>query len=104
MSVDWHPGLTASALLRFDPVRQSAVLSLPERLLLLNGPAGTILRLCDGRRQVGEIACQVQGMYGEGEPGGRSSPVGCAAEEAPQAPPGRGGLPGLGAMPTEPQL
>ena len=71
MNKDWQPALAASALLRYDAVRQATVLLLPERVFLLNGSAGTILRLCDGHRGVGEIARQIQVTYGKTDPDAR---------------------------------
>jgi pyrroloquinoline quinone biosynthesis protein D len=88
MSQQWKPVVVASALLRHDAVRKASVLLLPERVLLLNGPAGTILRLCDGQREVGEIARQIQVTYG-------------TADHALRAPREVEGSPALGDVQTE---
>jgi hypothetical protein len=87
MNNDWQPALAASALLRDDAVRKASVLLLPERVLLLNGPAVTILRLCDGQRGVGEIAREVQLTYGKADPGERTSPAGCRGDQSVRTPP-----------------
>ena len=68
MRADWRPVLAANALLRRDAVRDADVLLVPERAIVLNSSAGTILRLCDGRREVAEIAGQVHAVFEEGEP------------------------------------
>ena len=51
----WRPALARSVVLRHDRVRHADLLVLPERVVVLNGQAADVLRLCDGRRQVGEI-------------------------------------------------
>ncbi|MEN8654631.1 pyrroloquinoline quinone biosynthesis peptide chaperone PqqD [Streptomyces sp. 21So2-11] len=53
--MSWHPALVGSAMLRHDDVRDTDLLLLPERVVVLHGPAGSILRLCDGSRGVPEI-------------------------------------------------
>lgn len=51
----WRPALARSVVLRHDRVRRTDLLVLPERVVVLNGRAADVLRLCDGHRQVGEI-------------------------------------------------
>ncbi|MFK8907837.1 pyrroloquinoline quinone biosynthesis peptide chaperone PqqD [Streptomyces sp. YS-3] len=51
----WRPVLSRSVLLRRDRVRGCDLLVLPERVVVLRGPAGHIVRLCDGHRDVGDI-------------------------------------------------
>ncbi len=51
----WRPALPNSAVLRHDRVRGADLLLLPERVVVLRGSAGRVLRLCDGSRAVPEI-------------------------------------------------
>ncbi|GAA1190409.1 pyrroloquinoline quinone biosynthesis protein D [Kitasatospora gansuensis] len=51
----WRPALPGSAVLRHDRVRGTDLLLLPERVVVLRGSAGRVLRLCDGSRAVPEI-------------------------------------------------
>ncbi|MFF3513531.1 pyrroloquinoline quinone biosynthesis peptide chaperone PqqD [Streptomyces sp. NPDC002573] len=51
----WRPALHRAALLRHDPVRDTDLLLVPERVVVLRGSAGAVLRLCDGDRDVDEI-------------------------------------------------
>jgi coenzyme PQQ biosynthesis protein PqqD len=101
MSKDWQPALAASALLRYDAVRKASVLLLPERVVLLNGPAGKILRLCDGQRGVGEIARQIQVTYGKTDPDERKSLPGCGGDRSPGTPRHVEGSPALGDVQAE---
>jgi len=101
MSQQWKPVVVASALLRHDAVRKASVLLLPERVLLLNGPAGTILRLCDGQRGVGEIARQILVTYGKADSGERQSPAVCGGDQSPRTPRHVDGSPALGDVQTE---
>ncbi|MGP3925834.1 MULTISPECIES: pyrroloquinoline quinone biosynthesis peptide chaperone PqqD [unclassified Streptomyces] len=52
---EWRPALAPGVLFRYDPVRRAVLLVLPERVVVLNTQAGGVIRLCDGRRAVGEI-------------------------------------------------
>jgi pyrroloquinoline quinone biosynthesis protein D len=49
--------------LSFDAARGKHVLLSPETVAVLNGTSADILRLCDGRRTVGEIVVELQGRY-----------------------------------------
>ncbi|MFD9459350.1 pyrroloquinoline quinone biosynthesis peptide chaperone PqqD [Streptomyces sp. NPDC060027] len=51
----WRPRLPASALLRHDRTRDTEVLLLPERVVVLHGSGRAVLDLCDGDRTVDEI-------------------------------------------------
>ncbi|MFI1101780.1 pyrroloquinoline quinone biosynthesis peptide chaperone PqqD [Streptomyces melanogenes] len=62
MSV-WRPVLSRSVLLRHDRVRGADLLVLPERVVVLRGPAGHIVRLCDGRRDVRAIVDELGGRF-----------------------------------------
>lgn len=49
------PKLAAKARLKFDKVREKHLLLLPEKVVVLNETAASILRLCDGSRNVNTI-------------------------------------------------
>ncbi|WP_232490274.1 pyrroloquinoline quinone biosynthesis peptide chaperone PqqD [Neobacillus cucumis] len=50
------PKLATKARLKFDKVREKHLLLLPERVVVLNETAASILTLCDGSRTVHTIA------------------------------------------------
>lgn len=58
--LDWRPALARSVILRYDRVRGVELLVLPERVVVLRGSAGRILRLCDGEREVGAIVGELE--------------------------------------------
>ncbi|MFH8619652.1 pyrroloquinoline quinone biosynthesis peptide chaperone PqqD [Streptomyces sp. NPDC017979] len=60
---DWQPALARSVLLRYDRVRAVDLLVMPERVVVLTGNAGTILRLCDGSRRVDDIVAELRGRH-----------------------------------------
>ncbi|MCM3728604.1 pyrroloquinoline quinone biosynthesis peptide chaperone PqqD [Neobacillus cucumis] len=49
------PKLAAKARLKFDKVREKHLLLLPEKVVVLNETAASILRLCDGSRTTNTI-------------------------------------------------
>jgi pyrroloquinoline quinone biosynthesis protein D len=49
---DWCPELVPTIVLRHDDVRGTDLLILPERVVVLEGRAGTVVGLCDGTRSV----------------------------------------------------
>lgn len=55
----WTPALSRSVMLRHDRVRGTDLLLMPERVVVLRGSAGAVLRLCDGRRQVAAIVAEL---------------------------------------------
>ncbi|MEU6770703.1 pyrroloquinoline quinone biosynthesis peptide chaperone PqqD [Streptomyces sp. NPDC046759] len=55
----WRPVLARGAVLRHDPVRDADLLLLPERVVVLDGGAGAVLRLCDGVRDVAAIVTEL---------------------------------------------
>ncbi|MFE5036672.1 pyrroloquinoline quinone biosynthesis peptide chaperone PqqD [Streptomyces sp. NPDC056683] len=59
----WHPVLARTAVLRHDRVRGTDLLLLPERVVVLHGRAGGVLRLCDGTRAVPEIVAELSGAF-----------------------------------------
>ncbi|MGW0735640.1 pyrroloquinoline quinone biosynthesis peptide chaperone PqqD [Streptomyces sp. NPDC002851] len=59
MTAAWRPALARAVLLRPDRVRGDDLLVLPERVVVLHGSAGAVLRLCDGRRDVAGIVAEL---------------------------------------------
>ncbi len=57
------PALSRRARLRFDKVRGSHVLMLPETAVMLSDTSAEILALCDGHRSVREIIEALQERY-----------------------------------------
>ncbi|TXS49971.1 pyrroloquinoline quinone biosynthesis peptide chaperone PqqD [Streptomyces sp. uw30] len=53
--MSWRPALRRSVMLRHDRIRGCDLLLLPERVVVLHGAGGQILRLCDGVRDLGAI-------------------------------------------------
>jgi len=60
-----RPNLARKARLRYEEVREVDLLLLPERVVKLNPTGAAILRLCDGRRTVREIAQELETQYGQ---------------------------------------
>jgi pyrroloquinoline quinone biosynthesis protein D len=58
-----RPRLRAKARMRYDSVRRSFVLLLPERAVLLSDTAAEILRLCDGSRTAAAVVAVLQDRY-----------------------------------------
>ncbi len=58
-----RPTLWRLARIDFDPVRQRPVLLYPEGAMLLNDTAAQILKLCDGKRTIADIAAELGGKY-----------------------------------------
>ncbi|CAM3881559.1 pyrroloquinoline quinone biosynthesis peptide chaperone PqqD [Cohnella lubricantis] len=59
------PRLRRPARLKYDSLRQTELLLLPERVVSLNATAAAILRLCDGQRTVSEIVGELESAYGQ---------------------------------------
>ena len=57
------PELSSKARLRFDEVRQTDLLLLPERVVKLNRSAAAVLALCDGQRTIREIVLELETRY-----------------------------------------
>ncbi|MEU0839817.1 pyrroloquinoline quinone biosynthesis peptide chaperone PqqD [Streptomyces sp. NPDC005962] len=55
----WRPVLAPAVRLRHDRVREVDLLVLPERVVVLRGTAGAVLRLCDGDRDLGTIVAEL---------------------------------------------
>lgn len=58
-----YPRISRRARLRFDEVRESHVLLLPERVVVLGESSAEILTLCDGSRSVEEILATLKSRY-----------------------------------------
>jgi pyrroloquinoline quinone biosynthesis protein D len=59
----WRPALARSVVLRHDRVREAELLLLPERVVVLRGNAGSVVRLCDGSREVYEIVAELGARF-----------------------------------------
>ncbi|MFF5206845.1 pyrroloquinoline quinone biosynthesis peptide chaperone PqqD [Streptosporangium sp. NPDC000396] len=55
--------MAPAIVLRHDSVRQADLLVMPERIVLLNGEAAAVLRLCDGSRTVAEIVEELDAEF-----------------------------------------
>ncbi|GAU69216.1 coenzyme PQQ synthesis protein D [Streptomyces sp. NBRC 110611] len=60
---DWRPVLAPAVQLRHDRVRDTDLLLLPERVVVLEGSAGAVLQLCDGEREVPDIVAELSRRY-----------------------------------------
>ncbi len=61
---DSKPSLVRKARLRYEEVRKTDLLLLPERVVKLNPTGAAILRLCNGARTVREITQELEKQYG----------------------------------------
>ena len=61
----WRPVLKRSVQVRYDRVRGTDLLLMPERAVVLTGHAGLILRLCDGSRTTEQIVDEVGADFPE---------------------------------------
>ncbi|MFF4501765.1 pyrroloquinoline quinone biosynthesis peptide chaperone PqqD [Streptomyces sp. NPDC001401] len=61
--MSWRPALSRGVVLRHDRVRDTDLLLLPERVVVLRGSAGPVLRLCDGTRPVDDIVAELGARY-----------------------------------------
>lgn len=64
LSLESRPALARKARLRYEEVRQTDLLLLPERVVKLNPTGAAILRLCDGQRTVREIVQELESRFG----------------------------------------
>lgn len=58
-----NPKLTRGARLRFDKVRETHVLMLPETAVMLSDTSAEILKLCDGERSAAGIVTELETRY-----------------------------------------
>ena len=61
--VDINPKLMRGARLRFDKVRATHVLMLPETAVMLSDSSAEILKLCDGERSADAIVAELSTRY-----------------------------------------
>lgn len=59
----WRPALVPAVRLRHDRVREVDLLVMPERVVVLRGTAGTVLRLCDGDRDLDAIVAALSERF-----------------------------------------
>ncbi|MCB1900520.1 pyrroloquinoline quinone biosynthesis peptide chaperone PqqD [Cognatazoarcus halotolerans] len=57
------PSIAPRFILRWEPAQQAHLLLFPEGVVKLNGSAGEILALCDGRRSAPEIIDALQQKF-----------------------------------------
>ncbi|MGC4376603.1 pyrroloquinoline quinone biosynthesis peptide chaperone PqqD [Fictibacillus sp. Mic-4] len=62
---NYFPKLAAKARLKFDKVREKHLLLLPEKVVVLNETAASVLALCDGNRTVDTITENVKASLQE---------------------------------------
>ncbi|HEY9868883.1 MAG TPA: pyrroloquinoline quinone biosynthesis peptide chaperone PqqD [Candidatus Obscuribacterales bacterium] len=62
-----NPRLARKARLRYDKVRQSAVLLVPERVIKLNATGAAILELCDGVHTLESIVRELEARFQQDE-------------------------------------
>lgn len=65
LSLESRPALARKARLRYEEVRQTDLLLLPERVVKLNPTGAAILRICDGHRTVREIVQELESRFGQ---------------------------------------
>jgi pyrroloquinoline quinone biosynthesis protein D len=65
LSLESRPMLVPKARLRYEEVRQTDLLLLPERVVKLNPTGAAILRLCDGQRTVREIVQELESQFAQ---------------------------------------
>lgn len=58
-----RPRMARRARMRFDDTRDSHVLLMPERVVMLSASAAEILGLCDGERTQDEIVQELKERY-----------------------------------------
>jgi pyrroloquinoline quinone biosynthesis protein D len=60
---DWRPRLAPAIVLRHDRARDTDLLLLPERVVILRGAAGAVVGLCDGTRSVADIVDELADRF-----------------------------------------
>ena len=58
-----RPELARRARMRFDKTRESHVLLMPERVVMLSESAAEILGLCNGERSVADLVAELKSRY-----------------------------------------
>ena len=62
----WYPTLRPGTLLRRDEIRETDLLVMPERAVVLNATGAAILELCDGRRAVAGVIEECRRRFSQG--------------------------------------
>ena len=65
LNIDAAPAIAPLYRLQYETAQQSWVLLYPEGMVKLNGPAGEILRRCDGQRTVVQLIADLEAAYGQ---------------------------------------
>jgi pyrroloquinoline quinone biosynthesis protein D len=65
LNQDARPSIASMYRLQFEPAQQSWVLLYPEGMVKLNGPAGEILKRCDGQHSLQELIADLEVTYGQ---------------------------------------
>jgi len=64
VSLDTKPRVGSGFRLQYEQAQQAWVLLFPEGMVKLNGPAGEIMKRCDGARTVSEIVADLESTFG----------------------------------------
>jgi pyrroloquinoline quinone biosynthesis protein D len=67
LDLDAKPKVAPLYRCQFEAAQQAWVLLYPEGMVRLNGPAGEILRRCDGERSVEGLIAELQSAFGGAE-------------------------------------
>jgi pyrroloquinoline quinone biosynthesis protein D len=63
-SLQAKPRVGSGFRLQWEEAQQAWVLLFPEGMVKLNGPAGEIMKRCDGARSVGQIVADLEASFG----------------------------------------
>ena len=62
--LEGRPRVGSRFRLQWEEAQQSWVLLFPEGMVKLNGPAGEIMKRCDGARSVAQIVADLESSFG----------------------------------------
>jgi pyrroloquinoline quinone biosynthesis protein D len=62
-ALDARPRVGSKFRLQWEEAQQSWVLLFPEGMVKLNGPAGEIMKRCDGTRSVSQIVADLESAF-----------------------------------------
>ncbi|HEY2927184.1 pyrroloquinoline quinone biosynthesis peptide chaperone PqqD [Piscinibacter sp.] len=68
--IESAPAIAPLYRLQYEAVQENWVLLYPEGMVKLNGPAGEILRRCDGQLTVQQLVSDLERSFGESDLGG----------------------------------
>ena len=63
-ALDTKPRVGSGFRLQYEQAQQAWVLLFPEGMVKLNGPAGEIMKRCDGVRTVSQIVADLESSFG----------------------------------------